>query len=108
MVQLRPGMGHLDKVDTGTKKCNLFPTNDGDTTESEGEEAKPVTVRFAKREGLAKSQKSGVSRKQNYKEVVEEQQAAEQWINVEYYGVDTEEATDVSAVCAIITVSRTL
>ena len=103
LIQLRPGMGYLDKVDTGTKKSNLFGTsNDGDTTESEGEEAKPVTVRFAKRESLAKAQKPGVHRRQNYEEVVEEQLSAEKWIDVEYHGVESEEAIEVSTCITIV------
>ena len=57
IVQLRPSLQHLDWAEAG-RRHNAAATEtstDGDTTESEGEEARPVTVKFARRD-------TGVSR----------------------------------------------
>jgi hypothetical protein len=56
IVQLRPSLQHLDQAAAG-RRCSATTeaSSDGDTTESEGEEARPVTVKFARRE-------TGVSR----------------------------------------------
>ena len=52
IVQLRPNLHHLDQATAGRKKsvATADANTDNDTTESEGEEAKPVTVRFARRD----------------------------------------------------------
>lgn len=56
IVQLRPRLQHLDKATAGRRRSAAADAGtDGDTTESEGEEARPVTVRFAHRD-------TGVSR----------------------------------------------
>lgn len=51
IVQLRPSLHHLDQAAAGRKRSAAAEAStDGDTTESEGEEAKPVTVKFARRD----------------------------------------------------------
>ena len=53
IVQLRPSLAHLDQAVAGRRHGSSAPdpvATDGDTTESEGEEAKPVTVKFARRD----------------------------------------------------------
>ena len=50
IVQLRPDLAHLDRAASGRKLGQARdPGTDGEATESEGEEAKPVTVKFASR-----------------------------------------------------------
>lgn len=51
-MQLRPSLAHLDLAAAGRKHSTTAadPVTDGDTTESEGEEAKPITVKFARRD----------------------------------------------------------
>ena len=52
IVQLRPGLQHLDLAAAGKRRSAAAAeaSTDVDTTESEGEEAKPVTVKFARRD----------------------------------------------------------
>lgn len=51
IVQLRPSLQHLDQAAAGRKRSAAAEAStDGDTTESEGEEAKPITVKFARRD----------------------------------------------------------
>ena len=52
IVQLRPTLQHLDRAAAGQRRSSAAAeaSTDGDTTESEGEEAKPVTVKFARRD----------------------------------------------------------
>ena len=51
VIQLRPSLQHLDKAAAGRRRSVAGDAaNDGDTTESEGEEIRPVTVKFARRE----------------------------------------------------------
>lgn len=51
IVQLRPSLQHLDQAAAGRRSSAATEaSSDGDTTESEGEEARPVTVKFARRE----------------------------------------------------------
>ena len=51
IVQLRPSLQHLDQAAAGRRSSAATEaSSDGDTTESEGEEARPVTVKFARRD----------------------------------------------------------
>lgn len=52
IVQLRPSLQHLDWAAAGKRHSAAAAETsaDGDTTESEGEEARPVTVKFARRD----------------------------------------------------------
>ena len=95
IVQMRSSLSHLDKADTGAKKAataTVSGSDGGDTTESEGEEAKPVVVKFARRESKVKSQQKNVGRRQNFQEVMENRRSSENWVPVEYNDVDSEEA----------------
>ena len=84
----------MDKFDVGTKfEISSTLSNDVDTTESEGEEAKPVTVRFARRENAVKSQKK-FRHKLSYTEAMENHKSSRVWDNVSYYGVMSEEAKE--------------
>lgn len=63
----------------------------GDTTESEGEEARPVMVKFAKRENVAKSQQKKVGHRISFTEKREKKSAAV-WSKVTCHGSESEEA----------------
>jgi DNA-directed RNA polymerase-3 subunit RPC5 len=91
IVQLKPNLSYLDRADVGAKKLEAAASDDGgDTTESEGEEAKPVTVRLAKPVNPAKSQKK-VGHKQTFSE---SSNVPLSWTTVEYHGVESEEADE--------------
>ena len=60
----------------------------GDTTESEGEDAVPVTVKFARQAAPGKTK--SVQRKKSFLE-----SESHDWSDVRYYGVESEEATEV-------------
>ena len=92
MVQLRPGLAHLDKTDTGSKKVGVGGADgsEGETTESEGEEAKPVQVRFARPDSV----RAAHSRQKVSYETQEQQREEEVWVPLFYHGVDSEEATE--------------
>ena len=57
ILQLRPSLCHLEQADT-VQHSHTAAASDGDTTatESEGEKAKPVQVRFARSGGGAHGQ----------------------------------------------------
>jgi len=95
LVQLRPGLTHLDKTDTGSKKVGVAGAegrsmSEGETTESEGEEAKPVQVRFARPDSV----RAAHSRQKVSYETQEQQREEEAWVPLYYHGVDSEEATE--------------
>ena len=93
VVQLKPDLTYLDRADVGTKKMEVaanMSDEGGDTTESEGEEAKPVTVRFARPTNAAKAQKK-VGRKLTF---TENSGKAQEWIPVAYNGIESEEAEE--------------
>ncbi len=71
VLQLRPSLSYLDKADVGVKKLEVASDEGGDTTESEGEEVKPITVRFAKRENIAKAKQKKVGRRKTFTEADE-------------------------------------
>ncbi len=68
-------------------------SKDGDTTGSEGEEAKPVTVKFAKQENIAKSQKK-VGQKLSFTDTMEKKKTTFAWTEIPYFGIDSEEAEE--------------
>ena len=95
LVQLRPSLSHLDKTDTGSKKVGIGGVeggalSEGDTTGSEGEEAKPVQVRFARPDSVRASQSV---RKPSYQSQ-EQQREEETWVPLLYHGMDSECATE--------------
>lgn len=94
VIQLRPSLTYLDKADVGVKKLEVTSDDGGDTTESEGEEAKPVTVRFAKRENIAKAKQKKVGRKKIFTEAMQSAKSAQTWTEVTYHGAETEEADE--------------
>lgn len=98
IVQMRSSLSHLDKADSGAKRAaaaaSVSGSDGGDTTESEGEEAKPVVVKFARRENKAKSQQKGIGRRLNYQEVMENQKSSDTWIPVQFNGVESDEASE--------------
>ena len=91
IVQLKPNLSYLDQADVGAKKLEVAVSDEGgDTTESEGEEAKPVTVRFAKPRNPAKAEKT-VGYRQTF---TESEKASKEWVPVAYHGVESEEANE--------------
>lgn len=91
LVQLKPNLSYLDRADVGAKKLEAAASDDGgDTTESEGEEVKPVTVRFAKPVNPAKAEKK-VGHKLTFTECTN---APRVWTTVAYHGVESEEAEE--------------
>lgn len=50
IIQLKPSLVHLDTVARKQGSVSTEAGTDGDTTESEGEDAKPVTVKIARRD----------------------------------------------------------
>lgn len=95
LVQLRPSLSHLDKTDAGSKKVGIGGVeggalSEGDTTGSEGEEAKPVQVRFARPDSVRASQSV---RKPSYQSQ-EQQREEETWVPLLYHGMDSECATE--------------
>jgi DNA-directed RNA polymerase-3 subunit RPC5 len=102
IVQLKSSLSHLDKADAGAKKAAAAAaTNDGGggdstATESEGEEARPVVVKFARRESKVKGQGKGggVGRRVNFQEFMENKKSSEAWITVNYNDIDSEEAAE--------------
>ena len=93
VVQLRPSLSHLDTADSGAKRA-AAGSDGGDTTGSEGEEAKPVVVKFARRESKVKGQQKGISRRMNFQEVMENRKTSEPWLAVQYNDVESEEASE--------------
>lgn len=91
ILQLKPSLTYLDQAECGAKVSRATVAgSDGDTTESEGEEAIPVTVRFARQ---ATKGQSAHPRKKSFIET-----KASEWADVSYNGIDSEEATEVSVV----------
>ena len=103
VLQLRPSLSHLDQADAGNKVATASAAaagggggggtgsaSDGDVTESEGEEAKPVTVKFARQSTV----RSKVWRRLLYQQL-EEKRNEEPWTELKYQGLYSEEATDV-------------
>lgn len=107
IIQMRSSLSHLDKADTGAKKAAAGINEgggggegDSTATESEGDEPKLVTVKFARRESKVKGQVkgggsgSGVGRRINFQEFVENKRSSEAWITVDYNDLDSQEAAE--------------
>lgn len=94
IVQLKSSLSHLDRADSGAKAAVVDKEGGGDTTGSEGEEAKPVVVKFARRENKVKGQQKSIGRKKNFEEAMSERKMSEAWVTVEYKGAESEEACD--------------
>ena len=82
MLQLRSSLTYLDKADVGVHKteaaANATTNSGGETTESEGEDAKLVTVKFSKPDGVGRSQKK-VGHKMTFTEVKENLRSSQTW-----------------------------
>lgn len=97
VLQLRPSLSYLDKADIGVHKteaaANTATNSGGDTTESEGEDAKLVTVRFSKPDGMGRSQKK-VGHRNTFTEVNENRKSSQAWSRAGFFGADSEEADE--------------
>ncbi|XP_030019470.1 DNA-directed RNA polymerase III subunit RPC5 [Sphaeramia orbicularis] len=82
ILQMRPSFSYLDKADNKTREREA--TNEGgDSSQDEAEEeAKAITVRFARPE----SEQARQRRIQSY-EFLQKKQAEEPWIHLRYHGV---------------------
>jgi DNA-directed RNA polymerase-3 subunit RPC5 len=90
IVQLRPSLAHLDQAVAGRRHGSAAPdlaATDGDTTESEGEEAKPVTVKFARRD-------VGRNRRVTWSELSSRKDSQEGWVDLNYCPLTSQQACD--------------
>ena len=88
ILQLRPSLCHLEQADT-VQHSHTAAASDGDTTatESEGEEAKPIQVRFARSGGGA----CGQQRKPSEPE--------EAWVPLVYHTIEMCVGMSVQVIC---------
>ncbi|KAF3704243.1 DNA-directed RNA polymerase III subunit RPC5 [Channa argus] len=82
ILQMRPSFSYLDKADNKTREREAA-NEGGDSSQDEAEEdAKAITVRFARPE----SEQARQRRIQSY-EFLQKKQAEEPWVHLNYYGV---------------------
>ncbi|XP_024140784.1 DNA-directed RNA polymerase III subunit RPC5 [Oryzias melastigma] len=82
ILQLRPSFSYLDKADNKTREREAA-NEGGDSSQDEAEEeAKAITVRFARPE----SEQARQRRIQSY-EFLQRKQAEEPWVHLQYHGV---------------------
>ncbi|KAF1373687.1 hypothetical protein PFLUV_G00241550 [Perca fluviatilis] len=82
ILQMRPSFSYLDKADTKTREREAA-NEGGDSSQDEAEEdAKAITVRFARPE----SEQARQRRIQSY-EFLQKKQAEEPWVHLHYHGV---------------------
>ncbi|XP_028990086.1 DNA-directed RNA polymerase III subunit RPC5 [Betta splendens] len=82
ILQLRPSFSYLDKADSKTREREAA-NEGGDSSQDEAEEeAKAITVRFARPE----SEQARQRRIQSY-EFLQKKQAEEPWVHLHYHGV---------------------
>uniref|UniRef100_A0A3P9K230 Polymerase (RNA) III (DNA directed) polypeptide E n=1 Tax=Oryzias latipes TaxID=8090 RepID=A0A3P9K230_ORYLA len=82
ILQLRPSFSYLDKADNKTREREAA-NEGGDSSQDEAEEeAKAITVRFARPE----SEQARRRRIQSY-EFLQKKQAEEPWVHLQYHGV---------------------
>ncbi|XP_072229185.1 DNA-directed RNA polymerase III subunit RPC5 [Leuresthes tenuis] len=82
ILQMRPSFSYLDKADNKTREREAA-NEGGDSSQDEAEEeAKAITVRFARPE----SEQARQRRIQSY-EFLQKKQAEEPWIHLQYHGV---------------------
>ncbi|RVE59830.1 hypothetical protein OJAV_G00192170 [Oryzias javanicus] len=82
ILQLRPSFSYLDKADSKTREREAA-NEGGDSSQDEAEEeAKAITVRFARPE----SEQARQRRIQSY-EFLQKKQAEEPWVHLQYHGV---------------------
>lgn len=81
ILQMRPSFSYLDKADTKTREREAA-NEGGDSSQDEAEEdAKAITVRFARPE----SEQARQRRIQSY-EFLQKKQAEEPWVHLHYHG----------------------
>ncbi|XP_054899176.1 DNA-directed RNA polymerase III subunit RPC5 [Poeciliopsis prolifica] len=81
ILQMRPSFSYLDKADSKTREREAA-NEGGDSSQDEAEEeAKAITVRFARPE----SEQARQRRIQSY-EFLQKKQAEEPWIHLQYHG----------------------
>ncbi|XP_067671933.1 DNA-directed RNA polymerase III subunit RPC5-like isoform X1 [Haliotis asinina] len=84
LVQLRPGFSYLDHADTRPKPDLTAGGDVGDSSQDEmEEEAKPVTVKFARHE----SEEAKARRMASY-EYLKQRMNEEPWVQVECHGIE--------------------
>ncbi|XP_046342600.1 DNA-directed RNA polymerase III subunit RPC5-like [Haliotis rufescens] len=84
LVQLRPGFSYLDHADTRPKPDLTAAGDVGDSSQDEmEEEAKPVTVKFARHE----SEEAKARRMASY-EYLKQRMNEEPWVQVECHGIE--------------------
>ncbi len=97
ILQLRPSLSYLDTADIGIKRSeagiSCGANSGGDTTESEGEESRPVMVRFSKPGGAGKSQRK-VGHRKSFTETKQSLKSDQSWTRAEFWGMETEEAEE--------------
>ncbi|XP_061562533.1 DNA-directed RNA polymerase III subunit RPC5 isoform X1 [Phycodurus eques] len=82
ILQMRPSFAYLDKADNKTREREAA-NEGGDSSQDEGEEeAKAISVRFARPE----SEQARQRRIQSY-EFLQKKQAEEPWIHLQYHGI---------------------
>uniref|UniRef100_A0A3Q3IPR9 DNA-directed RNA polymerase III subunit RPC5 C-terminal domain-containing protein n=1 Tax=Monopterus albus TaxID=43700 RepID=A0A3Q3IPR9_MONAL len=82
ILQMRPSFSYLDKADNKTREKEAA-NEGGDSSQDEAdEEAKAITVRFARLE----SEQARQRRIQSY-EFLQKKQAEEPWVHLHYHGV---------------------
>ncbi|XP_061666588.1 DNA-directed RNA polymerase III subunit RPC5 [Syngnathoides biaculeatus] len=82
ILQMRPSFVYLDKADNKTREREAA-NEGGDSSQDEGEEeAKAISVRFARPE----SEQARQRRIQSY-EFLQKKQAEEPWIHLQYHGI---------------------
>lgn len=82
ILQMRPSFSYLDKADNKTREREA-EREGGDSSQDEAEEdAKAITVRFARPE----SEQARQRRIQSY-EFIQKKQAEEPWVHLRYHGV---------------------
>ncbi|XP_042364148.1 DNA-directed RNA polymerase III subunit RPC5 [Plectropomus leopardus] len=82
ILQMRPSFSYLDKADTKTREREAA-NEGGDSSQDEAEDdAKAITVRFARPE----SEQARQRRIQSY-EFLQKKQAEEPWVHLHYHGV---------------------
>ncbi|KAK3600874.1 hypothetical protein CHS0354_019221 [Potamilus streckersoni] len=83
LVQLRPSFGYLDRVDDRQKVVQQGGGEEGESSQDEvEEEAKPVTIKFARPESA-----EAKARRLASFEYLNKKREEERWVNVDYYGI---------------------
>ncbi|XP_063444434.1 DNA-directed RNA polymerase III subunit RPC5-like [Mytilus trossulus] len=85
VVQMRPSFNYLDKADDKIKTEAAAREAEGDMSQDEEDEAKPVTMKFARQE----TEEAKARRMRSYG-YLQKKRNEESWIHVEYHGVNSD------------------